>query len=294
MGKFLKKAAIAGAVALAFGSSAYADVTMTGSNITARINDAGNFASYYESAPIGTPGLQYNGIEFVNWGTPISWYWLEAGGSNVAALGGNPLGASTVVSVPNLITTTYAFGGLSFVQTATIAASNQLSISVSMTNVGSSAISGVQYGVGFDPDQGISATGWDYSTVNTITGQGNNAGVKAAYASLGPDGTVLLKNTTSAAAYSIGAYIDPYSCCSTIAPSTILSGAQAVGYSLTGDNGIALGYDIGTLGIGQTATIGYAYIFAPVPEPETYAMLIAGLGLMGFVARRRQKKLAVT
>ena len=29
---------------------------------------------------------------------------------------------------------------------------------------------------------------------------------------------------------------------------------------------------------------------APVPEPETYAMLMAGLGLMGFVARRRQQK----
>ena len=28
-------------------------------------------------------------------------------------------------------------------------------------------------------------------------------------------------------------------------------------------------------------------VFAPVPEPETYAMLLAGLGLMGFVAKRR-------
>lgn len=27
---------------------------------------------------------------------------------------------------------------------------------------------------------------------------------------------------------------------------------------------------------------------APVPEPETYAMLLAGLGVMGFVARRRK------
>ena len=27
-----------------------------------------------------------------------------------------------------------------------------------------------------------------------------------------------------------------------------------------------------------------------IPEPETYAMLLAGLGLLGFVARRRQKK----
>jgi hypothetical protein len=28
-------------------------------------------------------------------------------------------------------------------------------------------------------------------------------------------------------------------------------------------------------------------VFAPVPEPETYMLLLAGLGLMGFVARRR-------
>ena len=29
---------------------------------------------------------------------------------------------------------------------------------------------------------------------------------------------------------------------------------------------------------------------APVPEPETYAMLLAGLGLMGVIARRRKSK----
>jgi len=28
---------------------------------------------------------------------------------------------------------------------------------------------------------------------------------------------------------------------------------------------------------------------AAVPEPETYAMLLTGLGLIGFIARRRQK-----
>jgi len=32
------------------------------------------------------------------------------------------------------------------------------------------------------------------------------------------------------------------------------------------------------------------YSLAPVPEPETYAMLLAGLGLIGFTARRRKQK----
>ena len=35
-----------------------------------------------------------------------------------------------------------------------------------------------------------------------------------------------------------------------------------------------------------SATLGVAN---PVPEPETYAMLLAGLGLMGFIAQRRKQ-----
>lgn len=30
-------------------------------------------------------------------------------------------------------------------------------------------------------------------------------------------------------------------------------------------------------------------VYAPIPEPETYAMLLAGLGLLGFAARRRKE-----
>jgi hypothetical protein len=33
------------------------------------------------------------------------------------------------------------------------------------------------------------------------------------------------------------------------------------------------------------------YMATPVPEPQTYAMLLAGLGLMGFIARRRRQDL---
>jgi len=39
-------------------------------------------------------------------------------------------------------------------------------------------------------------------------------------------------------------------------------------------------YDVQTTG---------TLMIAAVPEPEIYAMMLAGLGLMGFVARRRQQ-----
>ena len=34
----------------------------------------------------------------------------------------------------------------------------------------------------------------------------------------------------------------------------------------------------------------HAFLLTPVPEPETYAMFLAGLGLMGAVAKRRRAR----
>lgn len=39
-------------------------------------------------------------------------------------------------------------------------------------------------------------------------------------------------------------------------------------------------------------TLNANLVAAPVPEPETYAMMLAGLGLLGFVARRRKQQAA--
>lgn len=43
----------------------------------------------------------------------------------------------------------------------------------------------------------------------------------------------------------------------------------------------------GLASIPNLAVIGANYTVTPVPEPETFAMLLVGLGLMGAIARRR-------
>jgi hypothetical protein len=40
-------------------------------------------------------------------------------------------------------------------------------------------------------------------------------------------------------------------------------------------------------GVSANASTG---VFAPIPEPETYALMLAGLGALGFVARRRRSQ----
>ncbi|HQR02922.1 MAG TPA: PEP-CTERM sorting domain-containing protein [Rhodocyclaceae bacterium] len=49
----------------------------------------------------------------------------------------------------------------------------------------------------------------------------------------------------------------------------------------------ATGYGYGSALV-QDGSQGSWQVFAPIPEPETYAMLMAGLGLMGVIARRRK------
>lgn len=291
--KFELKSHITKAVALAFcgalaTAAQAAPTTITNGLTSATIDDAGYF---YSGGPVG---LSFAGREFVNHGTFASNWSLNANGGSVAVadevLGNNPL--ATVASGPiagsiSVVTNLGGGGGgWALVETISIPTSGpqvgHVAVTINLTNNTGSDATGVQWGVGFDPDQGIPA-GLGFGTTNEILGLAGSAAVRAT--SL--DGwAVTLANTTSASAFSIAGYVDPFSCCSPVDPGVMLAAAQLIGSYGFADSSINLAYDLGAIANGQSVSFGYEYILA-VPEPETYAMLLAGLGLIGFSARRR-------
>jgi hypothetical protein len=75
-----------------------------------------------------------------------------------------------------------------------------------------------------------------------------------------------------------------------MAGSSVNSGAMDV-WTLSSDNLAAGDYYVmvsGNLVSDTSASFGGAVMLAPVPEPETYGMMLAGLGVVGFLARRRK------
>ena len=269
----------------AFVSSAHAGsftiTNVAGAGTSANIDDAGYFNS------IGL-GLVYAGREFVNIDTLSSNYSLNANGASVAVadevFGTNPLGASILFGSGNVVLTASFGGGWSFIQTVSIPTPGHVAVQIQLTNNTGFTATDVQWGVGFDPDQGV-PNGGGNETTNVINATGSN---DASVTATSFDGaSITLANTTSASAFTINPYIDSL-CCSPVDPALMILLAQGVGnYGFT-DSSINLAYDLGTIASQHSVTLGYEYIMA-VPEPETYAMLLAGLGLIGFSARRRMQ-----
>lgn len=262
-----------------FAASAQAAVIGSDAGIKADIVASGNFNN---AGSDGTLGLSYKGKEWINWGDHSSWTWLSSShtGSVNTQDGNNPLNASILASGSNFVLNGF-FDGLTFIQTATLNNPNQIGFTISLTNNTGKDITDVFWGVGLDPDISV-AFGGGYNTLNTILGLGANASVSAS----GSGQTLTLANTTSASAFDIAAYINGGNCCSSVNPATALAAGQIVGHSTNGDDSISLAYKLGTIGVGKTISFGYSV--TAVPEPETYALMLAGLGLIGFTSRRRK------
>jgi hypothetical protein len=83
-------------------------------------------------------------------------------------------------------------------------------------------------------------------------------------------------------------------------PHSFITGANGVGITdlnalVTLPGGVSLQWVAAINDMGQIvadASNGHSYLLSPVPEPETYALMLAGLGLMRLVARRKLRPIA--
>ena len=281
-----KKTCIALALAGGFVSVANAAPTVISlGGTSATIDDSGLFSN---STALG---LNNTGLEYVNHGTWSSNYTLRDSAGIIATadqvFGTNPFGAIPFGATASAVSTSGSLGGWGYVSTVTATAPGHLVYAVTITNHTGSESKGALWGFGIDPDQGIPGTG-SFNTTNVIDGVGLLSSVTATSS----DGYfVTLRDITAANSQLVQPYIDPATCCSPVDPLAMYTAAQGVGNYGFFDHSINLAFSLGHDGVlkNQESTIlGYELIMGAVPEPETYAMFMAGLGLMGFIARRRK------
>lgn len=111
-------------------------------------------------------------------------------------------------------------------------------------------------------------------------------------------GRAIAMFTDSAIAHNSGIAL---ACCSEIDPALYLSGGDfspVPGFDSVGDDGLGLGFDIGSLGVGESISITYAYVFGDtvgtvdipgdeIPEPTGIGLFGFALAGMGYARRRR-------
>lgn len=85
-------------------------------------------------------------------------------------------------------------------------------------------------------------------------------------------------------------YSDGSSSFSLLTPNTVNGGGAFIGFTDFGMNVMSVTYNAQAGSVGDIVSLDDAlYHISPVPEPETYIMMLVGLGLLGFAARRRQQ-----
>ncbi|MGH8763317.1 MAG: PEP-CTERM sorting domain-containing protein [Nitrosospira sp.] len=138
---------------------------------------------------------------------------------------------------------------------------------------------------------GVYATLWDGDTVtnldplNTYTGSEANAinnsgeivGVSYIVNELGSGHATFWNGAT--AAVDLNSLLDT---------GTVNAGWVLISASDINDKGAI----VGTASNSVLGIDSHAFLLTPVPEPDTYALLLAGLGLVGFIGRRKKRSIS--
>lgn len=174
-------------------------------------------------------------------------------------------------------------------------------IIVKTTITAISDLTGLAFARSVDPDPDVRTFG-SFSTNNQ---RGNSLfGIDDFVGAAGPKtGLTLALINLDTGGFTHSTQINT-NCCNNINPFTVLNhtGADA-GLSSTGDYGLNLAYNLGSLAAGSSVTLTYAYAYAVgdkiddvgnpnpgIPEPATWAMMLIGFGFIGATMRRRATK----
>lgn len=163
-----------------------------------------------------------------------------------------------------------------------------------------SDLTGLAFGRSIDPDPDVNTFG-SYATNNQ---RGNSLyGIDDFVGAAGPStGLTIALINLNGNTFTHSTQISSF-CCSNANPFDVLNHTGGdLGLSASGDYGLQLAYNLGSLTAGNSITLTYAYavgdkiasVGGGVPEPANWAMLIAGFGAVGSVARRRRLSPAAT
>lgn len=102
------------------------------------------------------------------------------------------------------------------------------------------------------------------------------------------NGKEVINGITGSTTVSIAAFLNTTSDFALFTGNSFVSSPFSAKVNITGGGatGVLAKYDSNATGFGKVV---YTYTAAPVPEPETYGMLLLGLGMVAFVAKRKSR-----
>jgi hypothetical protein len=303
---FRKSLFLIGAAILATGTAHADPITLTGNYLQVSISDYGTFglnggqSPAFVHDPAGMGDFDYD-TDYIAPGTPHDGFSMiadqfgftqndNAAASDFGFTSPTLLTGSAARGYANAASWSGTLAGFLTVTNSYFFNPGDERVLIETTITALSDLTNLAFARSVDPDSGttesINQRGNEAFGIDDFIGSESTANGRtlALVNILSPD----YANTTSINA----------DCCSNINPYDVLNHTgDDLGLTSTGDHGLNLAYLIGALNSGQTATFQYAYAAGlglddieptpAVPEPASWAMMIAGFGLVGGAMRRR-------
>lgn len=245
--------------------------------------------------------VTFGGTDWFNPGTPVSDWGFDIGGINFTTMNTSGSGLSaTVVDLGTSIRSTSSFssiaGDFNIIRDYSLVSGfDAFTVSTQFVNTGSTTLDLRTFDT-FDPDPGTNLGSGPRTFMDVATIDGFDVALSSITAPTSL-ATALWGN------YDVTASGEPFE----IDSSSDLSGVFASPFDANGaftDRGMhtasAFTLEIGesaafsyTMGFGTdyadaTSALSLGPVTSPVPEPQTYAMFLAGLGLLSFASRKKQ------